>query len=157
MLDKLDTYDIMLSKMLDIKQSFLLFRGINHLLYTYRGVAMFRGGDTRTIIDDEKDSRSFNDHTMHIITMTTALLADNGYIRPGDYSETNTLIQSLTMRWWINYSATTRVDSNEEIPLEEITLNTLLILFSYYPIFTDKGHKEFSSLMNILSNNNMDI
>ncbi len=158
-LNKLDTYDIMFSQMLDLKQSFLILRSICRLIYDYRGVVMFRGGDIRTIVDDETDHRSFKKHIHPILSTIATWLQTNGYINEsadGDKEIENTL-QTLIVRWWINQAAIEQSGISSSLLVKETNRSTLLLLFSFYPLFTEKGIREFEEITERVKQNDMDI
>ncbi len=157
-LTKLDTYDIMFSKMLDLKQSFLILRSICKLIYDYRGVVMFRGGDIRTIMDDETNHRSLKQHILPVLNKISFLLQINQYINePEKDKEIDKIVQTLIIRWWINQTAIEQADISANSLAKGINQSALLFLFSFYPLFTEKGISEFQEIATRVRQNNIDV
>ena len=104
---KLNVYNATFSSMLDVKQAFLIIRAINKLIYDYRGVIMFRGGDLRVIHEDEDSEGgiSFTLLSRQLFERILRILRRNGYaVELTDELLKNTLlnVESILMRWWIN-------------------------------------------------------
>lgn len=149
-----------LSKMLDIKQTYLILRAISRDLYDYRGVVMFRGGDLRVIQNDESDSNtSYTFFMSEIMLKLEELLRNNGYVAENKFSEYKEYFS-------YNYSQLTRFGLNLDILMsakekktaeEVVDKNALMMLYSFYSILTDKGIKEFRNIAEIVNKKEMSI
>ena len=72
LMDRLD-FNVIMSKMLDLKQLFLALRAVNGLLWDYRGVVMSRGGDVRLVknTDDTDEYQSISRTVYDFFTKLT--------------------------------------------------------------------------------------
>lgn len=159
---KLNVYNATFSSMLDVKQAFLIIRAINKLIYDYRGVIMFRGGDLR-VIHEDKDSEggiSFTLLSRQLFERILRILRRNGYaVELTDELLKSTLlnVESILMRWWINKAVILEdADSADTDIARLINRNSLLVLFAMYAVFTDKGMREFRTIAEIVNKGEME-
>ena len=159
---KLNVYNATFSSMLDVKQAFLIIRAINKLIYDYRGVIMFRGGDLRVIHEDEDSEGgiSFTLLSRQLFERILRILRRNGYaVELTDELLKNTLlnVESILMRWWINKAVILEdADSADTDIARLINRNSLLVLFAMYAVFTDKGMREFRAIAEIVNKGEME-
>ena len=159
---KLNVYNATFSSMLDVKQAFLIIRAINKLIYDYRGVIMFRGGDLR-VIHEDKDSEggiSFTLLSRQLFERILRILRRNGYaVELTDELLKSTLlnVESILMRWWINKAVILEdADSADTDIARLINRNSLLVLFAMYAVCTDKGMREFRTIAEIVNKEEME-
>ncbi len=130
-----------ISNILDIKQTFLVFREFCTAIYSQRGVVMFVSSDSRVLLDSKYLGADFYQLTYDMLKQISDLLYRNGYLyynsKPTDLAG-----QTLIIRWWISASA--QKQQKKEVEIERlINYNALLILFSFYNQMNDKAREEF--------------
>lgn len=130
------------SHILDIKQTFLVFREMSIIIYNLRGVVMFAGGDSRVIRDKNYNNISFYSSSKELFRLIGDLLYKNGYLYHPIKDDHIMTYQTIMLRWWIN-KATIQNCSRQENKDQIINHNSLLILFSLYGLMNDKAKAEF--------------
>lgn len=155
-MEKFGMFGISLSRMLDLKQAYLIFRGVAYLFYEYRGVVIFRGGDIGAMTRDRENGRTLVEASHRFNRSITRILEKNGLLN----APRNELLENITAdyeflvrRWWIN-PAYIR-EGGEELR-RKINEYSLLILYSFYPNMTDKGRAEFDFISKIVESGEMD-
>lgn len=149
-----------LSRMLDVRQTYLLFRTLSRELYDYRGVVMYRGGDLRIIKNDESSTDS--SYTKFICKITKEIenvLHMNGYIKNIPFDESRKYRNYnfvLLTRFSINFDMLVSVNKNFS-ESRIIDRNALTMLHSFFSVLTDKGVKEFKSIADIVYKDEMSI
>lgn len=159
-IEKLEVYSATFSNLLDVKQTYLIFRAINRLMYDYRGIIMFRGSDIRVINDDEASDNSFSSLSGELFSRACSVLRKNGYIdnsseqlaSPDILSD----LQTIVLRSWINKASIESILLADEKSVSDIVnYNALLVLYSMYPSFTDKGRREFAEVARFVKDKNV--
>lgn len=146
-----------LSMMLDLKQLYLVFRDMANVMYNYRGVVMYRGGDVDSLSQEKDEDESYLSSTREMFMQVSAILEKNGYLIPLDAERSKSALfcHMVAMRYWINsQTITSQIDPLS--PGRDINQNALLILYSFYPQMTEKGHAEFVEISSMVESNNID-
>lgn len=146
-----------LSMMLDLKQLYLVFRDIATVMYNYRGVFMYRGGDVDSLAQEREASESYIHSTRELFVQVTSILEKNGYLIPLDkeLGESAIFCHMTTMRYWINCQMIASPIDPQNTS-KDINHNALLILYSFYPQMTEKGHAEFVEISSLVEANSID-
>ncbi|MCX4359466.1 MAG: TetR/AcrR family transcriptional regulator [Rikenellaceae bacterium] len=163
LMDRLD-FNVIMSKMLDLKQLFLALRAVNGLLWDYRGVVMSRGGDVRLVknTDDADEYQSISRTVYDFFTKAHEILRDNGYIRD-DVSEQmlSSVLDSenIILRSWLNYQTVIEVTGDgEALPKEEaVNRGALMAIYSMYPLFSEKAKADFKEISDRVYDGKMNI
>lgn len=141
--------EVLISNLMDIKQSFLVVRSIAHLIYKYRGVVLYRGSDLVILRRDDAGEYSLSEKLSQIIKTMLFHLKNNGYIHQTDDAWTSALVENsmlINMRFWVNKEyLITRCEKYESIN-DKVAENSVEILYSLYPLLTPKGLAEFDDL-----------
>lgn len=157
---KVDIHSIAISGMLDLKQCYLICRAIVTLVYDYRGVVMYRGGDVRIIADDESMINIGTSYTNHIITLLrkmVTMLRVNGYINEldkGEFSEDIECSIILLSRYAINGEYMNFTVEEQSKMIDRVSL---IMLYSIYNILSEKGQKEFKFISDLVNKNEMTV
>lgn len=163
LMDKLD-FNIVMSRMLDIKQLFLTLRAVGGMLWDYRGVVMSHGGNIRLVkkTDDTDEYQSISRMAYDFFSKAHEILRENGYIR-NDASELilSSILESenIILRSWLNYQTVMEVSGKEEpLPKEEaVNRGALMTIYAMYPLFTDKAKADFKEISNRVYGGNMNV
>lgn len=146
-----------LTNLLDLKQVYLLNRINIQLNYKYRGVLAFRSSDRSAMLRDRQQGRD-NEAVHHTITRSVMeILAYKGYV---DTEATNLdklyemerVVHYMSMRWGINFAYQSYPVGTVEQNIDKISL---LCLHAMYPLFTEKGRKEFEEIAQIIDANEL--
>lgn len=135
-----------ISNILDIKQTFLIFREFCTIMYNLRGVVMFSGSDSRVVRDPRYNKDNFYKMTNDLFNKISELLYRNGYLYHSSKDRENLTAQTMVMRWWINKSLLKNCDNPLEVR-DLINHNAILILFSLYNQMNEKAKSEFDYLV----------
>ncbi|MEG2758606.1 MAG: TetR/AcrR family transcriptional regulator [Rikenellaceae bacterium] len=139
--------EVLVSNLLDVKQSFLVVRSITALIYKYRGVILYRGSDMVVLYRDDNSEYSIAEKLREIIRVILFHLNENGYIS----QEKNTPIINkivmddmfVNMRFWINKEYLMS-DSNKYSSISSrVVENSIEILYLLYPLLNERGRAEF--------------
>ncbi|MEG1554453.1 MAG: TetR/AcrR family transcriptional regulator [Rikenellaceae bacterium] len=142
--------EVLVSNLLDVKQSFLVVRSITALIYKYRGVILYRGSDMVVLYRDDNSEYSIAEKLREIIRVILFHLNENGYIS----QEKNTPIINkivmddmfVNMRFWINKEYLMS-DSNKYSSISSrVVENSIEILYLLYPLLNERGRAEFDIL-----------
>lgn len=148
-MDEFKALNVLISDLMDIKQSFLVFRSISHIICKYRGIVMYRGGDILLNKKDNDSEFSLTKTLRECIRVMMKHLYDNGYIRE-DYKENrqDEIVEDNTttlMRYWVNKEYV--FDGEDAGDLAGvIDTNAIMMLYSLYPILNEHGAEEFVKL-----------
>lgn len=141
--------EVLISNLMDIKQSFLVVRSIAHLIYKYRGIVLYRGSDLVIFGRDDASEYSLSGKLTQIIKTMLFHLESNGYIVENINGSKIALVENcmlINMRFWVNKEyLITKCDKYESIN-DEIVGNSVVILYSLYPLLSQKGLDEFDDL-----------
>ncbi|MFI3315319.1 MAG: TetR/AcrR family transcriptional regulator [Rikenellaceae bacterium] len=144
-IEELEGIKSCISNILDIKQTYLIFREYSSIVYKIRGLAMFVGSDSRVLRDKRYTKTNFYTLSYELLKNITELLYLNGYLYYGA-KENDLVSQSLIMRWSINKSAISQ--SVEKLPVNQIiNQNALLMLFAFYNQMNDVAKAEFDYIL----------
>lgn len=148
---ELDMLQTLFTTALDVKQTFLVFRAIATLVYKYRGIVIYWGGDR-----ESGGLGSFSERMNRLCDLTLRELEANGYLKPNLTKSQLDLCKKIVlieMRYWINreYMA------GETDIAEKINYNALTTLYALYNLFSEEGIKEFDGIKNRLENESIDI
>lgn len=142
--------EVLVSNLLDVKQSFLVVRSITALIYKYRGVILYRGSDMVVLYRDDNSEYSIAEKLREIIRVILFHLNENGYLS----QEKNTPIINkivmddmfVNMRFWINKEYLMS-DSNKYSSISSrVVENSIEILYLLYPLLNERGRAEFDIL-----------
>lgn len=154
--NKFETVDLLLTKIIDIKQFFLFFKSIADIIYRYRGVVMFRGGDVKFLEIDSSNEKSF----VLLINKKTTIIMDqlavNGFFDKEYVNKDREIIQAIasnTLIHWVNREI---LFGNSESFKNRINDNALLVLYAFSSMFTVKGKMQYEELKKIVANNEID-
>ncbi|MEG1634559.1 MAG: TetR/AcrR family transcriptional regulator [Rikenellaceae bacterium] len=142
------------SHILDIKQTFLVFRELALVIYDLRGVVMFVGADSRVIKDKSYNVVDFYDITKNLFKSIGDLLYRNGYLYQPPKDNHIMAYQTIMLRWWINKAIIkngTKIETKDQI----INHNSLLMLFSIYGQMNDKAKTEFEYIAKKVAQNDI--
>lgn len=154
-IEKFKAFNMSLSGMLDLKQTYLIFRTMTYLFYDYRGVVIFRGGDIGAMSRDLKHHRTILETSNDFSKAIVSILQKNGLLASGRNETLNEIsvdYEFLIRRWWINLAY---IENPKGQLKERINEYALLILYSFYPFFTDKGKEEFNFISQIVEKGEM--
>lgn len=164
LMDRFDTFDVMLSSMLDLKQLYLIVRAMNGLLWDYRGVVMSRGGDIRLVAgsDDKPENQSVSQMTYDLFNKAHDILRRNGYLRdnvPDMMMQSVLDSENIMLRSWINFRVVTQTCDQEKAVGENESINrgALTTIYAMYPILTKKGREEFAEISKKVEKGAMDV
>ena len=142
-----------ITALLDLKQVYLIDRVVMQLNYKYRGVLIFRSADLGAMTRDYQSGRINFDVHMKFVQKVLQLLHMNGYLTAGE-DKTSSLHEEIIkqhhymmMRWSINFEYLLYPVAEVEAHLDHMALLCLHIMF---PIFTEKGKKEFAEIAEIV-------
>lgn len=154
--NKLETVDVLLTKIVDVKQFFLFFKSITNLIYKYRGVVMFRGGDVKFIEMDIVSGASFELLIDEKIALIAGRLATNGFVDKDHVNEDCAIIKSIASNVLINWINREILFNDKDSLADRINDNALLVLSSFSSMFTVKGKMQYEELKKMVSNNEID-
>ena len=164
LIDKLDMFEVVLSGMLDLKQVFLTLRAVNGLLWDYRGVVMSRGGDVRIVkgADNVDERQSLSRIANDFMAKAHEILRKNGYIRQdvSDMMLSSALeSENIMLRSWLNYQTVMEATGQQEpLPKEEaVNRGALMVIYSMYPLFSDKAKEDFKEISDRVYNGTMNV
>ena len=144
-----ESINILISNLMDIKQTFLVFRTVCNLVYKYRGIIMYRGGDLYINRNDNEGSMSLNDKFREYYRIVFFNLDNNGYIKSdkeiGDRREMIEDNAIILMRYWVNKEYFFCNDNEDDIS-KLINKNALMVLHSIIPLLNDKGVREYNNI-----------
>lgn len=141
--------EVLISNLMDIKQSYLLVRSIALLIYKYRGVVLYRGSDLVILGRDDSSEYSLSEKLNQIIKSMMLHLKNNGYLDAETDNRRVALVENsmlVNIRFWVNKEyLITQCDKYESIN-DKIAENSVEILYSLYPLLSVKGMEEFDDL-----------
>lgn len=141
--------EVLISNLMDIKQSFLVVRSIASLIYKYRGVVLYRGSDLVILRGDDAGEYSLSEKLGQITKTMLFHLRNNGYVSKKESEWRVALVENsllVNLRFWVNKEyLVTRCDKYETIN-DRISENSVGILYSIYPLLTPQGLAEFDDL-----------
>ena len=146
MLEKLDIFDKFTTDLLDIKQTFIIIRAVNALLWEYRGVVM-----ARICNDDCDNGTSVTDKGNDFFKKAHAILRKNGYMKEADNELMERAVldsECMMLRSWLNFQ---EVSKDTQHPIhddkeEAVNKASLMVLYAMYPLFTDKAKSDFDEI-----------
>lgn len=140
-----------LSSILDLKQLYLVIKDIAVIMYRYRGVVCYMGGEVKSLEIEGESSASYMNIIRDLFKRATMLLERNGYLNhtSGRMAEIAMLHHVAQMRWWINFYIIESVvsKSSEEMIVRECALS---ILYSLYPDMSELGRREAEEIKRLL-------
>lgn len=142
------------SHILDIKQTFLVFREMATTIYNMRGVVMFASGDSRVIKDKNYNTVDFYHSSKDLFKLIGNLLYKNGYLYHPPKDDHIMAYQTIMLRWWIN-KAVIKNCNKQENKDQTINHNALLILFSFYGLMNEKAKTEFEYITKKVAHNDI--
>jgi len=145
------------TSLLDLKQVYLIDRVVMQLNYKYRGVLIFRSADLGAMTRDHKNAKVNIQMHMSFVKRVMTLLETNGYIHKDEingfpFSEIVRKYHYLIMRWGINFAYMAYPLNKVETQLDHLAL---LCLHVMYPLYTEKGLKEFHEIAGIVESGNL--
>lgn len=140
----------MITPLLDIKQLFLFHRTSAVRTLTFVGVVVYYYGDVGVL---RRDNEYYNNQTAlarKVIHTSYEILHKNGYMNEIEDQEMLELTfqsQFMMLRWWINHAMIEGDVNNIKNKIDEyITMS----FFPLAPYLTDKGRRQFESILNVL-------
>ena len=80
-MDEFKALNVLISDLMDIKQAFLVFRSICHIICKYRGIVMYRGGDILLNRKDNDSEYSLTETLRECVRVMLRHLSDTDYLK----------------------------------------------------------------------------
>ncbi len=138
---------VRLPSLLDVKQLFLLIKGMCKLMYDYRGVVMYMGGDVCLTEHKQQMTGQYIKLCSDFVATSMQLLGQNQYMNIDEqtYSQTALNNRTIILCWWLGSHIVEQciVKRAKRNNLEKAAL---WVLFSFYGDLTQKGKDEFHQI-----------
>ncbi len=148
--ERLLSLDIMITKIIDLKQFFLYLKSVLDVIYDYRGIVMYRSGDIRQLFKDYDDEKSYHkiiDKDLNLVFdyfIANSLFEEN--IKPSQRELVNKTVSKLILMW-LNRELLYRGMVSVEDVNRKINENVLLILQNYTRYFTADAKRQYTELV----------